>query len=355
MKLVLFAMKKTLALSLITFFSLCSNAFGVTDNEEVFLAPYSSHLEGVETFQETHEIESALPVFGETLELPLSIENAFKALPIVSKSYLKRFSHITQNLHAVVEQETDLFYFVNTSQGQSAQMLSGQPFFVPSQHLVILRRIQRSRPVFLRGLDGQMNGLNIENIEIATLSLDERGRIDFKATPQFRPLHQSSQSGTPFIPVSTGVPGDGGIRTFSGIFRINERRSNERRSNIALSAPMQYSVYINAEYNGGTESGVAAHGTPPGNWHLLGKSAASHGCVRLQSDFSKWNRDVLFTQNRPGGTLIPRPEYTGPVKLWNRREHYPPPGDVFQSLPEGQKIRALFITFEGFDGLSTSI
>lgn len=296
-----------------------SYAFSAEDTEAVVLPAYQS-TEGDLQFVETSETEESLPVFGEALELPEEIQKALSFLPIVSPSYLRNFSTVTQNLHPGVEDETDIFYFVNSSHGQTAQQLKNYGFFIPSQHMVILRRLTRSIAVFSRGLDGQINGLNLSNVEVASLPIDRNGKIDYKQTPQFKSYPDSFRSSTPFIPVSTGILGDGGIKTFSGIFRLNERRSNERRMNVAQSAPMQYSIYINAEYNRGQESGVAAHGTPPQNWHLLGKSAASHGCIRLQSDFSRWNRQILFTQNRPGGSLIPRPELYGPVKLWNRRE-----------------------------------
>ncbi len=138
------------------------------------------------------------------------------------------------------------------------------------------------------------------------------------------------------------------ILTYSGIFRINERRTNDmRRSTNTESDPMQFSVYINGEYDEGREARLALHGTATRFWPLLGKQRASSGCIRLHSDFSRWNQNLLFGRSAQG-ELVPRNEWTDLIQHWNRRLHYPPFEGEFSTLPRAKKIKALVVFFDGY-------
>jgi hypothetical protein len=110
---------------------------------------------------------------------------------------------------------------------------------------------------------------------------------------------------------------------------------------------MQFSVYINGEYDEGREARLALHGTATRFWPLLGKQRASSGCIRLHSDFSRWNQELLFKKTS-AGELQPRDEWSGVVQNWNRRLHYPPFEGEFSTLPQARKVKALVVFFDGY-------
>jgi lipoprotein-anchoring transpeptidase ErfK/SrfK len=97
-------------------------------------------------------------------------------------------------------------------------------------------------------------------------------------------------------PVSTGrrYPGD----PFSGptplgIFNVDERPWRHRPG---WGSPGMYNaLYIDLHYSSGRASGVAMHGTPAGNYRLLGRPE-SHGCIRM----TQANADALWALFHPG-------------------------------------------------------
>ena len=226
-------------------------------------------------------------------------------------------------------------------------------FSLPAQHLTIIRRINSGQPIFKRDAQNNVTDFNFDNIQLATLQKNDVNKIDFKSSPVFNRQSDLNSTSTTYIPVSTGTRAGSSILTFSGIFRINEARTNtKRKSSNTINDPMQNSVYINTEYNDGTESGVALHGTPSRFWNQLGENQSSHGCVRLQTNFSAWNQNLLFDKKQ-NGELTPRAELLSDVHLWNRRDLYPPTEKNFKTLPTGKKLKVLVVLFDGYQSQCT--
>ena len=284
-------------------------------------------------------------------------ENDPKALNVLERAYFRKYEEVISNLHASVENETDLIYFVNTSENRNqCENLAGLSF--QNQHMMVVKRVAPNVPMLQRNNQGQVTGLNMAGVKILALQKDNSALgINYAVTPQFLSSQQFNNSLSPLVPVSTGVPGGGKIRTYSGIFRVNEERTNSRtKSEDVVSGrdPMQFSVYINGEYsNDGKESGLAIHGTPPQNWGLLGRSRASSGCIRVHTEFSRWNRAMLFDyRNASRNSLVAKADLSGSVRLWSRRDHFPPAEQVFQTLPRSndRKLKVLIVFFDGYNG-----
>lgn len=118
-------------------------------------------------------------------------------------------------------------------------------------------------------------------------------------------------------PVSTGrkYPGDSRSGpTPIGVFNVDDRRFRP-----GWGSPGMYNaIYIDLHYSSGRASGVAIHGTLPGNYKKLGR-ADSHGCVRMH----KRNADQVW------GLLHPQ-KLKGPdAPLWGEIPRY------FTSPPQG--------------------
>lgn len=284
--------------------------------------------------------------------LMVGLENPNKAASsnvhqVIERRFFKDYLEVIANLHSEVEAETELVYLVNTSDKRNSCVdLKG--LSIPNQHMIMVQRIARDVPMFMRQ-NGRIVGINPAGAKVAVLAKTPAG-INFAVTPRFVTLSQMNPaSETAFIPVSTGTPGGNRILTYSGIFRINERRTNDmRKSTNTSSDPMQNSVYINGEYTEGREARLALHGTMKKAWDLLGVSRASSGCIRLHTDFSVWNQRLLFDrEHSAAGNLIPRSEFSGEVHVWNRRDHYPPSAQEYRSLPRAQKLKVLVVFFDG--------
>ncbi|MFN7905581.1 MAG: L,D-transpeptidase [Pseudobdellovibrionaceae bacterium] len=276
---------------------------------------------------------------------------------ILAQRYFRPYEEVISNLHEQVEAETDLIYFVNTSANKNQCNDLGSIKF-QNQHMLMIKRVDDNKPMFQRNAQGQIIGLNPRGIQIVGLKRDQSvGGIDYKTAPQFLAPEQFDSGISPLIPVSTGIPGGSKILTFSGIFRVNEERTNSRTKNeevVSGQDPMQFSVYINGEYTSDNrESGLAIHGTPQNNWAMLGKQRASSGCIRTHTEFSRWNRAQLFNyRNQNRNSLDPKPELSGSIRLWSRRDHFPPPAEAFPSLPlsNDAKLKVLIVFFDGYSG-----
>lgn len=266
---------------------------------------------------------------------------------VIDYGYFRKFNEIIQGLHPEVERETDIVYLVNTSDSRN-HCTDLKTLSIPNQHMILLKRVSASRPLFDRNDSGQIIGINADGAQVAALAKRD-GIVDAASTPQFKYLHEMTDNDSAYIPVSSGIPNGNKILTYSGIFRVNEERTNRmRKSTNTTSDPMQWSVYIDGAYdNSGNEARLALHGTSKNYWYLLGKQRASSGCIRLQSDFSRWNQALLFDK-AANGELVPKAEFSGPVKVWNRKLHLPPVGQKFEQLSTGHRLRVLIIFVDGY-------
>lgn len=263
--------------------------------------------------------------------------SAFAGIELSRKLYLS-YEEVMSRLHDEVESETDVVYLVNT--GNRGSSCKGQ---IPDQHLQLLKRTD-NHPIFSRDASGKITGLSPETT-IASLPVNN-GVIQH-GSPEFK-TESSIVNELKFIPISSGISNGNMIITYSGIFRVNERRTNDmRKSTNTAQDPMQFSVYINGEYDEGNEARLALHGTPERFWKLLGKQRASSGCIRLHTDFSRWNQQFLFSKANDG-QLVPKKILAGDIKNWNRRLHFPPYEGEFSTLKTTSKLKVLIVFFDGY-------
>lgn len=304
--------------------------------------------------------------------------------PVLKHRYFKDFSHIMGRLHQGVEQDTDIFFIVNTAARSNSCGTNLETLNLPPQHLIMVERISRNEPVFRRE-QGQIVGLNMRNVRVfgkSTRALDQYQstpstprdalnqklrqdrEIFLRNSGMMNPSDLNVNPVTPFVPISSGVAGGGKILTYSGLFRVNEERTNSRRNNTnTLADPMQFSIYIDGEYDEGREAAVALHGTTPNHWSKLGQQRASSGCIRVHTDFSEWARyylfyrssdssernfqDLLLNPSRSKSELVPRSELVSSVPSWNRRDHYPPRSEDYSRLNSREsRLRVLFVFYD---------
>lgn len=264
--------------------------------------------------------------------------SAFAGIELSRKLYLP-YEEVISRLHEDVEAETDVVYMVNT--GNTPSQCKGQ---IPNQHLLLLKRSSAEAPIFVRDSKGMISGI-ASTTRIASLPV-VNGVIQH-GSPVFK-TESEIQTELKYVPVSSGISNGNMILTYSGIFRVNERRTNDMRKSTNTSQdPMQYSVYINGEYDEGNEARLALHGTPERFWKLLGKQRASSGCIRLHTDFSRWNQQFLFSK-ATDGQLVPKKELNGEIKNWNRKLHFPPYEGEFSTLKTATKLRVLIVFFDGY-------
>ncbi len=271
-----------------------------------------------------------------TLTLLILLSTTALADEKLSRRHFAPFEDVISRLHQDVEEQSEFIYLVNTGTKNCGGL-------VPAQHMMLLKRNSLA-PILERGTSGAFEKIHPQTF---SASLPVLGGVIQHGKPQWVRL-QDQTSSLRFIPISSGIPRGNMILTYSGIFRINERRTNDmRRSTNTDQDPMQFSVYINGEYDEGREARLALHGTATRFWPLLGKQRASSGCIRLHSDFSRWNQELLFKKTA-AGELQPRDEWSGVVQNWSRRLHYPPFEGEFSTLPQARKVKALVVFFDGY-------
>lgn len=189
---------------------------------------------------------------------------------------LRRFSYVVPRLNIYHERHFDLFFFVNTG------ISSAPNAVVPEQHLLIIKRKAGAKPtdpVFVRDRQG-----------IIQLGRDASGRITgLLAGEVVMPAVQSKvyPQYPELFAVSTGRANSGNlIHTYSGIFGFNEEYNMPGTAVYNAYGTerwrdgMAYSSYIKHVYSSGDTAKLAFHATPAGNYHLLGRSRASEGCIR---------------------------------------------------------------------------
>jgi len=101
---------------------------------------------------------------------------------------------------------------------------------------------------------------------------------------------------------------------------------------------MSFQTYIDTVYQGGDESGIAIHGTPTRNHHLLGTRRGSHGCARVHPEHAKIIRKFVFSlQER----MVPKLKW----KEWVSFEKQPSP----LATEKVSRVPVLFVIFNGYN------
>lgn len=191
-----------------------------------------------------------------------------------------KFENVMKSITPEIEAHFDYFICVNTTKADSSPTN-----FVPAQFMSVIGRQRKGQSIFERNSSQEIVGIT---------NNAQKFQSDFFATHLEEPLKQSSEYARrndidlnfqndqlPYaLPVSSGLTGSGSILTISGAFQIHFAKTRAHQQN-TIGSPMSHAMYIYYRYaSGGRWSGIAVHGTPPGNWKKLGVSRASHGCVR---------------------------------------------------------------------------
>ncbi|MEM7646824.1 MAG: L,D-transpeptidase [Pseudomonadota bacterium] len=209
------------------------------------------------------------------------------ATPLENVGYrneLYSFETVTQALSQEIEKDYQLFIFINTAEGPTPQGA-----FIPNQHMLVVEKAPDMEHIFKRNHAGTIKGiqpgaLGLSQI-ISSRSLEKA--IDQSIGHEGLPF---DWDGREVLPISTGTLFN--MATFSGVFQLNWQRSLDFYKSDPRE-PMSYSLYLGYFYHDKSVprdnwvadtrekvSYVAIHGTPKENWHLLGRSRASHGCAR---------------------------------------------------------------------------
>ncbi len=216
-------------------------------------------------------------------------------------------SEVFATISPTIEEEFDAYIIANTLTKGSASDL------IPYQHARFVVKKSPELKVFRRNAQGKIIGFIEDNI----------------TTLQGLPT---------YLPISSGVSGSGSIRSFSGVFRVNHSKSKSGLST-SKEAPMSYAMYVDAIYPNGRASGAAMHGTPTKNHGLLGKSRASHGCLRTFPAYSKLVYDfVIRNDDMFSDDLIES----------NRRTNLPGTDAQEGRLGARPGTRTLFVIFNGY-------
>jgi hypothetical protein len=256
---------------------------------------------------------STTPMLTDNDEFPLSkggrpdMKPKTGMIPTAYGLQLLPYETVITHLSPFLESAFDMFFLANSATE------STPADFIPHQHMKVIRRVSPG-PLFDRDANGIITGIT-NNAEIY---------LGFDKEELFK--------------ISSGAGGNH-ILTYSGIFRFNHAESKKRiGSNESFNAHMSYSMYVDVLYNTGVEARVAIHGTPARNYHLLGNSRASEGCLRVRPENAKQIRTLLLDQQMWSEDL---PEF-------DRRAQLPS-----QELRDGKVkyrpgVKALLITFNGY-------
>jgi hypothetical protein len=208
---------------------------------------------------------------------------------IGSRKVFHKLENLSRFITPEIESSYETIYMVNT-----ANRNTGANGFIPPQHMLVVKRNPKNGRFFTRNAIGTINGLQRGTKNVYEVLKNYRKGIKKYARSNRGGIVK--KNGLHLVPISSGLPGDGGIYSFSGIFQINEGKSvrlNDKvRRQWTSEAPMTNAMYVGYFYNKrdgsrGRSSGLAIHGTPSWNWKLLGKSRASHGCIRTHPYIAK--------------------------------------------------------------------
>lgn len=207
-----------------------------------------------------------------------------------------------------IENEFDVYIIANTAETGSESDL------IPFQHARFLLKKDPAAKIFKRNSQGQVTGIREAN----ATTLDGLPKL---------------------LPISSGKEAHKSILSFSGVFRVNHKKSKNSLST-SKEAAMSYGIYLDAYYpSEGRESGAAIHGTPTKNHDLLGNSRASHGCLRTYPAYAK----LMYTYVIQNETM-----YSDDLLDLDRTANLPSPEAQAGLLEPRKGTRALFIIFNGY-------
>lgn len=273
------------------------------------------------------------------------------------------WSELTPQLTADLESHYDVFFLVNTQQQHSPtdpnsvesllrfSFSNAGPLGIPRQHVKIIVR-KGPGPIFERNAQGVITGVVEENIDTEVASLAGLNELSDQLSSEYLGIRSEDTgiSESYLLPSTTGVNGDGGMKTVNGIFNLNFQRSRVRwniPSYRVESAPMSHPLYLLTHYSRGQESGIAIHGTPRGNRPRLGVRRGSHGCARVHPDHALTLANWIFNE-------VPRKKV--PVLNWRSYEAYNSEhnrsawrgaGSPEVALTEQEIPPVLFVVFNG--------
>ncbi len=227
--------------------------------------------------------------------------------------YKLSFENVTKVITPEVEDAFDLFIFANVSY----QAYGSPNDEIPSQRMRIYRKPTSSTRIFNRGMRGNILPHN-------PVSASAFGTSS----------HKPALAGLPGeIPISSGAGhlGSSYVDTFSGVFRMNHKKSRTHRHQDG----MIHSLYVDIKYPWGKSSGIAVHGTPKNNYKYLGQQA-SHGCIRVKQTVSLPLYEYAMGRNLYDSNLL---DFSRSQRL--------PTGPLRNPRP-GQRV--LMVFFYGYNG-----
>lgn len=227
-------------------------------------------------------------------------------VPVDARGDFFTFEDVMATLSTYLESQFDTLVIANTANSGSTGEL------IPYQHLRVLNKKDAEKPLFVRNTAGQVVGIDEANVN------------SFEGLPTL-------------VPVSSGKSGDGGIRTFSGIFPINMEKTKNGSQSTSKEAAMSYSTYVRTYYSG-RASGVAIHGTPTNKHKYLGVRRDSHGCLRTYPDYAKIiNSHVLSAEM-----------YSNAIPKFARSENLPNMSVQTGASGTMEGSKTLIIMFDGY-------
>ncbi|MCB0362169.1 MAG: L,D-transpeptidase [Bdellovibrionales bacterium] len=235
-----------------------------------------------------------------------------------------RFMTLEQVLSSItpeIETHFDSFICVNTSQQDSEPTN-----FLPAQSMTIIGRTHPDESIFERNSSDEIIGITrfaqnfqanffnryLDSTIEESLAYARRHSIKFSYRREQLPY---------ILPISSGLSGSGSILTFSGAFQINLSKTIQHQQK-SVSSPMSHAMYIAHQYGrGGRWSGVAIHGTPPNNWNKLGKTRASHGCLRTLPFAAKAIRRFFIESTSQMARHLPEFDSTSTLPKLTGKQH----------------------------------
>jgi len=216
------------------------------------------------------------------------------------------FEEVMGYVSPYLESQFETFIIGNTAtEGSSSEV-------IPFQHARVLHKKDKALPLFTRDASGKINGVNFDN-------------------------SQAIEGIPDLVPISSGKRGDGGILTYSGVFRVSVSTS-KARLRTSPGASMSYAVYLDGHYEGGRRASVAIHGTPKSNHKKLGVQRASHGCFRTFPAIA----EKIY------GHVMSEAMWAEDLPKFNSFENFPSDDVMDGNYGTDDGTKTLFIIFEGY-------
>lgn len=233
--------------------------------------------------------------------------------PVDARGDFFTFEEVMATFSTYLESQFDTVIIANTANNGSVAEI------IPFQHLRVLNKKEVSKPLFIRNTAGQVVGI------------DETNLSTFEGLPAL-------------VPVSSGKSGDGGIRTFSGIFPINMEKTKNGSKSTNKEAAMSHSTYVRTFYSG-RASGVAIHGTPTNKHKYLGVRRDSHGCLRTYPAYAKIINSHVLSADM----------YSEAIPQFARSENLPNLSVQAGTSGTMEGSKTLIIMFDGYTNPQTDI